>query len=282
GECPIWDMRSSALYWVDIESNTVHRWDSTTSELSSHELGGRPGSIALTSEAGLLLVAIEHSLALLDWSTGACTTSVDLPIDDPEIRLNDGRVDRAGSFWVGSMHVPSRDRRAIGSLYRVRGDWTVTEEVMGVRVSNGLAFSPDAAIMYFADTSDLVVRRYALDAVGRRGAAEPFADFAALGLPGKPDGGCVDSQGGYWIACVRGSAVARITADGSVDRLVSVPFRRPTCVAFGGPDLATLFVTSIGGGGDYEIYDDEPDAGRVLAIDVGFTGVREGEFATPR
>ena len=269
GECPIWDARAAALYWVDIDSNTVHRWDSIRDEVSSHEVGGRPGSIALTSQNGVLLVAIERSLALLEWSTGVCTVRLDLPIENPEIRLNDGRVDRAGNFWVGSMHVPSVDRQPIGSLYRVRGDWTATEEVTSIRVSNGLAFAVGGSAMYFADTSELIVRRYSVDGDGRLSAPEVFADFAELGLPGKPDGGCVDAQGGYWIACVRGSAIVRFTADGRVDQVVAVPFRRPTCATFGGPDLATLFVTSIGGGGGYEIYDDEPDAGRVLAIDVG-------------
>lgn len=282
GECPVWDVRASALYWVDIDSNTVHRWDSMTDDVSSHLVGGRPGSIALTSDSGVLLVAIERSLVLLDWGTGVCTTHLDLPISDPEIRLNDGRVDRAGDFWVGSMHVPSLDRQPIGSLYRVRGDWTATEELTGIRVSNGLAFPPDGRSMYFADTAELVIRRYARDAAGGLSEPEAFADFARLGLPGKPDGGCVDAQGGYWIACVRGSAIARLTADGRVDQLVTVPFRRPTCIAFGGPDLSTLFVTSIGGGGGYEMYEDEPDAGRVMALDVGFTGLPEGVFATRR
>ena len=75
-----------------------------------------------------------------------------------------------------------------------------------------------------------------------------------------------------------GSAVARITPDGAVDRVVAVPVRRPTCVALGGPALDTLFVTSIGGGGDYPVFDDEPDAGRVFAIDVGVTGIAEAVF----
>lgn len=282
GECPIWDPRLACLYWVDIDGKAVHRWDWATSALSSRVLSGRPGSVALTSVPGTLLVAAERSLVLLDWDDGAPVTRLALPILDDEIRLNDGRVDRAGNFWVGSMHDPASDRRMIGSLFRVEGDWEFREELTGIGVANGLAFPVAGSVMYFADTMRMTIWRYSMDSSGRLGPAEAFADFAELGLPGKPDGGCVDAQGGYWIACVRGSAIARITADGELDQVLTVPVRRPTCVAFGGPDLATLFVTSIGGGGRYPQFDDEPDAGRVLALDVGFTGVPEGVFATPR
>lgn len=278
GECPIWDARLDALFWVDINSRAVHRWDWKGDELSTRVMAGRPGSIALTATPGVLVVAMEHTLLVLDWESGEATTRRDLPIAEDSVRLNDGRVDRSGNLWVGSMHVPASDGRSVGSLFCVRPDWSAREVLTGIGVANGLAFPPSGSVMYFADTTKLIVWRYAVDSEGHLGERSPFVDFARLQLPGKPDGGCVDSDGGYWIACVHGSAVARVFADGQLDRIIPVPFRRPTCLAFGGPDLATLFVTSIGGGGQYPEFDDEPDAGRVLGLDVGFTGVREAIF----
>ena len=278
GECPIWDARLDALFWVDINSRAVHRWDWKGDEFSTRVMAGRPGSIALTATPGVLVVAMEHTLLVLDWESGEATTRRDLPIAEDSVRLNDGRVDRSGNLWVGSMHVPASDGRSVGSLFCVRPDWSAREVLTGIGVANGLAFPPSGSVMYFADTTKLIVWRYAVDSEGHLGERSPFVDFARLQLPGKPDGGCVDSDGGYWIACVHGSAVARVFADGQLDRIIPVPFRRPTCLAFGGPDLATLFVTSIGGGGQYPEFDDEPDAGRVLGLDVGFTGVREAIF----
>lgn len=278
GECPIWDPRLDTLFWVDINSRLIHRWDWTSGELSSRKMDGRPGSIALTDTPGVLVVAMEHALLILDWGSGDVTARRDLPIAEESVRLNDGRVDRSGNLWVGSMHVPASEGRSVGSLFCVRPDWSARQILTGIGVANGLAFPPDGSVMYFADTMELMVWRYTVDSEGHLGDPTPFVDFARLQLPGKPDGGCVDSDGGYWVACVYGSALARVTADGLLDRVIPVPIRRPTCMAFGGPDLATLFVTSIGGGGQYPEFDDEPDAGRVLALDVGFTGVPEAIF----
>jgi L-arabinonolactonase len=278
GECPIWDPRLGSLFWVDIDGRRVHRWDWEADALSVHSLAGRPGCIALTASPGTLLVAVEHSVGLLDWTTGAVRWQRELAIAEPTIRLNDGRVDRSGELWIGTMHVPASDERYVGSLFHVSAEWTATEVLTGVGVANGLAFSGDSRSMYFADTPRLAAWRFDLVAPGVLGARTPFIDFRSRGLPGKPDGACVDAEGCYWIACVYGSAVARITPDGAVDRVVAVPVRRPTCVALGGPALDTLFVTSIGGGGDYPVFDDEPDAGRVFAIDVGVTGIAEAVF----
>ena len=104
-----------------------------------------------------------------------------------------------------------------------------------------------------------------------------FLDFADL--PGRPDGACVDEDGGYWIACVYGSAVLRVTPDGSVDRHISLPVAKPTMPAFGGPDLATLFITTIGGGGSHAVDPSQPDAGGLFAVETGVRGQPEPPFA---
>jgi sugar lactone lactonase YvrE len=132
--------------------------------------------------------------------------------------------------------------------------------------------------MYYADTLEDTVWVYDYDVeTGAPRDERVFTDFA--NLPGRPDGACVDADGCYWVACVFGSAVARLTSDGAVDRVIELPIEKPTMPAFGGPDLETLFVTSIGGGGTHEPNVVQPDAGRLLAIDVGVGGLSESHFA---
>jgi sugar lactone lactonase YvrE len=130
--------------------------------------------------------------------------------------------------------------------------------------------------MYFADTSRRTVWAYDFDPDdGRPSNERVFVDFSTL--PGRPDGACVDADGGYWIACVYGWAVARVTPDGRVDRLIEVPVEKPSMPAFGGRDMTTVFVTSIRRG-----VADEPrqlDAGGLFAFDAGVRGLPEHVFA---
>jgi len=162
-------------------------------------------------------------------------------------------------------------------LHRMDPDGASETVRRGVGVSNGLAFSPDGTTMYHADTLCDTVWAYDYDpTTGERGRERVFTDFADL--PGSPDGACVDAAGCYWVACVFGWAVARLTPDGDVDRIIELPVEKPTMPAFGGPGLDTLFVTSIGGGGTHEVAPDQPEAGRLMTIEVGATGIVEPTF----
>ena len=144
----------------------------------------------------------------------------------------------------------------------------------GVGVANGIAFSPDGTRMYFADTIARTVWAHAYDpATGALGPEWVFSEFQDL--PGSPDGATVDVEGCYWIACVFGSAIARITPHGEVDRIIELPVDKPTKPAFGGDDLDILFVTSIGGGASHPRYDEPGLNGCVLAVDVGVRGLPE-------
>jgi sugar lactone lactonase YvrE len=132
--------------------------------------------------------------------------------------------------------------------------------------------------MYFADTHLDVVWQYDYDADSGEATNERvFLDFS--GLPGHPDGACVDAEGGYWIACVFGSAVLRVTPDGRVDRRVTLPILKPTMPAFGGPSQSTLFITSIGGGGSHAVDPSQPEAGGIFAVETGHRGLPEPFFA---
>lgn len=281
GECPLWSPAEGRLYWVDIDGQTIHRFDPVSGIDQVHEAPGRPSALALTPKPGRLLVAIERRLAFFDLGSAVWLDWIELDPTDIGNRLNDGRCDPAGRFWVGSMFVPTSAGRTTGALYRVSGDGTTVTVRTGVGVANGLAFSPDGRTMYFADTPRRTVWAFDYDVDSGVATNERvFLDFAAL--PGKPDGACVDAAGCYWIACVYGWAIARITPGGKVDRLIAVPVEKPTMPAFGGGDLSTLFITSIGGAGGHPIDPEQPDAGGLFAIDVGVEGLPEPAFAAAR
>jgi L-arabinonolactonase len=290
GECPVWSPDEARLYWVDIDGRAVHRYDPRTGLDEQRPAPGRPASLALTATPGRLLVAVERRLGFLDWETGAWLEWVMLEPDDgggeadggpaPDDggnRLNDGRCDPAGRFWVGSMFDPSSAGRATGLLHRVERDGTAVTVRSGIGVANGLAFAPDGRTMYFADTHRDVVWAYDYDIdAGEASNERVFIDFGPL--PGRPDGACVDQDGCYWIACVYGWAVLRVTPGGAIDREIAVPVEKPTMPAFGGNDLATLFITTIGGGGSHRTDPTQPDAGGLFAVEPGVRGLPEPRF----
>jgi sugar lactone lactonase YvrE len=148
----------------------------------------------------------------------------------------------------------------------------------GVGVSNGLAFSPDGAVMYWADTTRDLVWAYDYDAAsGMRRNERVFLDFSSL--PGRPDGACVDETGCYWVACVYGWSLLRATPAGAVDRIIELPVEKPSMPAFGGSDLDTLYLTSISTGGSVPLAPGQPWAGGLLALVPGVKGLAEPLFA---
>ena len=278
GECPVWSSAERVLYWVDIDGRRVHRFDPATGEDLAIDLDGRPGSLALTSEPGVLLLAAEHEVGRLRWADGAFRAWVEVEPSGTGNRLNDGRADPAGRFWVGSMFERPVAGRSTGALHRVDPDGTTTTTRRDVGVSNTLAFAPDGRTMYWSDTPTRRVWAHDYDPLtGTPGDPRLFTDFSDL--PGMPDGACVDEHGCVWIACVTGGALARLTPDGTTDRVVEVPVASPTMPAFGGADLATMFVTSIGEAASASVPGTAPLDGCVLAWEPGVAGLREPVFA---
>jgi L-arabinonolactonase len=277
GECPVWDSRLGVLFWIDIDGRSVSRLDPATGRTDRRTIGGRPGSIALTNDPDRLLVAAEHRLWFLRWSTGRIEPWIDIEPGGGPSRLNDGACDRDGRFWVGSMHEDAVE--SIGVLYRVEEDGSFDAFRHGIGVSNGLAFSPEGDTMYFADS--LAEAAWAFDYdrdTGTPTGERLLADFAHL--PGSPDGGCVDEDGCYWIACYLGSAVVRITPRGDIDRIVPLPVDKPTKPAFGGPDLDVMYITSIGGGGSHPVPAQRGVNGRLLMSSLGVRGVADPLFGS--
>ena len=277
GECPVWSGRDQCLFWVDVEGRVIHRYDPATGVDQTCELAIRPGSFALTADPDRLVVAAEHQLVEVAWSTGEVTVLTDLEPAGRATRLNDGRCDPAGRFWVGSTDDPTWSRNDAGMLHRIEPDGSATVVRTGVGVSNGLAFSPDGSVMYHADTNRDRVWAYDYDLDrGEPSNERVFLDFTEL--PGRPDGACVDEAGCYWIACVKGWAILRATPEGKIDRIIDLPVEKPTMPAFGGPDLDTIFVTSISIPGSTPMAPGQPQAGGLFAVSAGVRGLPEPRF----
>ncbi|PRX06563.1 UNVERIFIED_ORG: sugar lactone lactonase YvrE [Martelella mediterranea] len=276
GETPLWCEQTQRLVWIDIEDPQFWQLDPLTGEAFSRAqpctyLGGQ----ALT-RSGKHLVARDLDLVLLDPQTGVSEPFARVPDENfPATRLNDGRVDRNGRLWIGTMDNGLKD--GLGSLYRVDPDGSFTAFYDDVIVSNGIAFDPDGRHMYFTDTRRHLTWKITLDEAGERPVSRTvFADYTAGGE--RPDGACVDTDGCLWQAFFAGGAVVRYTPDGRIDRRISLPVTNPTCLCFGGPDYKTLFVTTAFKFLSEEQLAKEPLAGSVFAITGAGQGLAEHRF----
>jgi L-arabinonolactonase len=274
GEVPRWHPVERVLYWIDAFKPAVHRLDPASKQLDSWTPPEKLGSFAPRA-AGGLLIAGRNGLAHYDPASGTLERIVDPEAGAAVNILNDGRCDRNGRFWVGSM---SRTmERASGRLYRLdRGRLdTVADDIW---VANGVCWSPDDGRMYFADSHLKTIFVYDFDLSA--GALGPRRVFAAMDdRPGVPDGSSVDADGFVWNAVFDGGCLIRYTPDGRIDRTIQLPVSRPTACAFGGADLATLYVTTA----RFRLAPDklatEADAGGLLALDVGVRGLPEALYS---
>ncbi|MDB5964057.1 MAG: Gluconolactonase [Polaromonas sp.] len=275
GECPLWDERTRALFWIDSHARLVRRLKPASGDYREWLLPSAIGSIALC-ESGRLLVALAAEFSYLDLATGALEKLASVTHAEEKIRMNDGRTDRAGRFVAGSL-VMGRNEK-LGALYQVDATGYVKELDRGFAISNGTCFSPDGRWLYFTDSRTRKIMRYPYDtATGQAGAPAVFIDTEPLGSAG--DGATVDSEGCLWTALVEIGKVGRFTPKGKLERLIDVPVRHVTCPCFGGPDLDILYVTSISNSGN-ALKDDHPDAGALFAIHgTGVRGLPETRFA---
>ncbi|MGB0386295.1 MAG: SMP-30/gluconolactonase/LRE family protein [Ardenticatenaceae bacterium] len=273
GEGPVWSIEEQALYWVDIERPALQRWNPATGEHKVWQMPSQIGSYALR-EGGEAVVALRTGLAWLDLGSGDVTPIVDPEADMVHNRFNDGACDRQGRFWAGTMHLTGNDPS--GSLYRFDPDGTLTKMRTPVWVSNGLGWSPDNRIMYYADSPTGHIYAYDFDPdTGNISNERIFAHTD----DGYPDGLTVDAEGYVWSAKWDGWRIVRYAPDGSIDREIKMPVQRPTSCMFGGPELRHLFITSATVNLTEEELAPQPLAGSVLVIETDVAGLPEPRFA---
>lgn len=273
GEGPVWDEGSHRLVWTDILGGTVHAFDPVTGCDMAVSVDQPVGAIVARS-AGGYVAAVRDGFATIDLETGSIETFAAVESDEPGNRMNDGKCDRAGRFWAGTMADDATPGR--GALYRLDVDGTVSRIRSGVTVSNGLAWSADDSTMYYIDTGLDRIDAFAFDlATGQIGRAEPFVAFDPS--EGRPDGMTIDAEGYLWVAIAGGWCVRRYGPGGRLDREVAIPARLVTSCAFGGDDLADLYVTTAG----YDVTPGEPlqpHAGGLFRLRPGAPGLAPNPY----
>ncbi|WP_034916227.1 SMP-30/gluconolactonase/LRE family protein [Erwinia sp. 9145] len=275
GECPLWSVDEQVLYFVDILAPALHRFDPQSGEHQVMPVEEHIGCFGLHEKGGFV-AALRSGVCLLDQQGKVTQRIAPNPGEAARSRFNDGRVDRFGRFWCGSLWEP-QDRNG-GKLCRLDENMQLTVQAGDVMISNGVAFSPDSRWMYHTDTPNGVLYRYPMDEQGEIGPREVIRRFAQA-QGGLPDGAAVDSEGFYWAAMFDGSRVVRMDpADGQIVDEIPLPVRWPTMIAFGGPDLKTLYITSSREGRTAEELAAYPQSGDLLAVRVGVAGLPEPHF----
>lgn len=272
GEATIWDPKAGVLWWIDIYSKLIHRYEPATGRDDTWESPEFLGCIGLREKGGLVVTMVS-GFYFFDPTTGAFEAIVDPEAHIANTRFNDGKPDRQGRFWSGSMfESPGRKVEFIGSLYRMDTDLSVHRMIEGVGCCNGLAWSPDSKTMYFSDSHTTIVRAYDFDAA--TGDIENQRTFVDLdGSGGIADGATVDADGCYWVTLPFTSRVNQYDPQGKLMRSIVLPTDLPTCCEFGGKDLDILYVTTAVLRRPAEHFKGQSNPGGLFALDVGVRGL---------
>lgn len=286
GEAATWSAARGALLWTDIAGCRLWSFEPATQHVRHWTLPARLGSFALTPDPQRLLAAFEHQLAWLDLRHGEVTRLVDVDQNLPT-RANDGRCDRAGHFVFGTLdeqrgQTPQGSQGSQvsqgpqGRWWRYSAQGTLSPlNLPAVSIPNGLAFSPDGERMYWCDSTD--PRLHCGDYQGSDGHIANPQVFAAL-HQGEPDGATVDAQGNYWSAQWGAGCVLAYNPEGQLIARVPLPVSQPSCVAFGGPHLNTLYITTARVGLSEVQLAQEADAGALFKVDLPWVGLPEPVF----
>lgn len=272
GEGVLWNPRDRRLWWTDIHGQKIFWLDPDHGLSGSHDLPRRLCAFAPQARGGWIM-AFSDRVEL--WSADLQPERL-LHAFEPEnaaTRLNDGRTDHQGRFVVGGMNESTG--AADSTVIRVNADLSVDTLIRGVACANSTCFSPDGRTMYFADTPDRRIRAYPYgDVLGNPGELIDMTDE-----PGLPDGSCVDAEGGVWNALWDGGQVIRIAPDGRITHRVALPVPKPTCCAFGGPDMATLYITTSRLGLTEAEIAKAPLSGGLFAATTEVRGIADAQFA---
>lgn len=271
-ECPVWDAANERLLWCDIPVGEIHSLRPRDGARRTWTLPQPVCSFGL-ARSGRLVVAMADAVYLFDLESGVLTHLATLLSDYPRQRLNDGKVGPDGAFWVGAMD-DGPDKKPISALYRVSADGGAERKLDGIIISNGLAWSADGTTMFHCDSRGPWLDRWRFDpATGAMSDRVRLRHFT--NEDGRPDGAATDMEGGYWSAGVSAGCLNRFDRDGNLLSKMQLPVSAPTMPCFGGPDLRTLFVTSL------RRADDGPNAmsGRLISLEVDVAGVPVPRFA---
>jgi sugar lactone lactonase YvrE len=275
GESPVWAAEERALYWCDIYAPALHRFDVASGALRTWPMPETIGSFGLRERGGAV-VALRRGFHLFDFDNGRFDHLVDPAPDNPAIRFNDGKVSPDGRFWAGTMDEEKFSRR-LGTLYRLDPDGSCHPMASDLIVSNGLAWTADGRTMFHSDSRAPAIYAYDYDP-----ATGAIANKRVVARPpeaiGRPDGGATDVEGFYWSAGISAGVLNRWAPDGRLDRQIPLPCAAPTMPCFGGPEMKTIFLTSLRHNVPAEKLAAQPLSGGLFALEVDVPGVPVAKF----
>jgi sugar lactone lactonase YvrE len=272
GENPMWDASSQRLFYIDNIGQKVHSFDPASGLTETWATPSLVTTLVLR-EGGGAVVTLRSGVHFLDLTNGELELAVPLA-DPPAIIFNDGKADSHGRFVIGAGAARNfADPEPNGGLFSLSTDQTLSQIDSGIHLSNGPCWAPNGKTLYFSDSWLRTVYAYDYDVdTGQVGGRRVFATTGDL--DGRPDGATVDADGLYWVAVYQGRKIAAFRPDGRLERTIDMPVDVVSSVAFGGPQLDRLFVTTIAHGtGD-------DAAGYVYVIDgLGVRGLAEHRYA---
>jgi sugar lactone lactonase YvrE len=294
GESPFWHSDEQMLYWLDIPARQLRRANVRVGSVQNWDLPSDPGCMAPARSGGLVIALRDGIYRAREWG-GPLTLLAPAAHDAATTRFNDGKADPQGRFWAGTIFEPRNARKAGLYSFDCRpyngqaGKAVVQQMAVDAITANGLAFSPDAATVYWASTPDHLVHAWDWDAQRNQLAnRRVFHRFAPkpdgwqpgdAGYGGRPDGAAVDNEGNYWCAMYEGACLVKLAPEGRVLEQLPLPVRCPTMPCFGGDDLRTLFVTTASHGRPVAELQAMPQSGQVLWTRVEVPGLPVNFFS---
>ncbi len=265
GEGPLWHPQEQRLYWADIPTGRMFRYDPKTGHHEQFYTGDVVGGFTFQDDGAILLFMAKGAVKI--WRAGKLETIIEEIPDERETRFNDVFADPEGRVFCGTM--PTKDRA--GRLYRLDPDRTLTKILDGVKVSNGMGLTLDRKQLYYTDTGARTIYLFDYDqATGAISNRRVFLDTAAE--EGGPDGMTVDAEGCIWSARWDGSRLTRYAPDGTELLRVMFPAKKVSSVIFGGPDYTDMYITTAGGNNKAE---NGPGAGALFRLRAGVQGLPE-------
>jgi L-arabinonolactonase len=276
GEGVFWSVRHGLVFWTDIVGERIWTFDPVSGASRQFATPGRVGCFA-TRRAhpwNEVVAAFADGFAFLDLETGRRTNIAEIEAGLPNTRLNDGRTDRQGRLVAGG--IDEGGKGPPSAVYRLDPDLKVTRLFGDVGCANGTCFSADGRTMWYADSFRGDVERFDYDI--KTGTVSNRRAIGRTPPPGVPDGSCVDAEGSIWNAVWEGNRVERWNPDGRITAVIEIPVKKPTCCAFGGPNLDTLYITSSQLGEQPAELARYPLAGHLFAVTPGVAGLADAEF----
>lgn len=272
GEGPLWSVSEQVLCWVDIVGQKISRYTPKSGEIQVFPQTEQVCVIGFREKGGFI-AGTEHGFKFWSPEENVLTAIADPEPGKENARFNDGKVDRAGRFWAGTM-TPSG---ATSALYRMDDDLQYQMMENDITISNGIGWSPDNSLMYYVDSLRFTIYLYDFEIetseIKNKRVFKQFSpDY------GTPDGLTVDSLGNIWCAFWGGSKVVCFSPAGIEEEVISLPVTQPTSCAFGGEALCDLFITSARDGLSEEALADQPKAGDIFIVKTDVPGLPEPKF----